>query len=430
MKKHLNYEDRLDIQAGLNQGKSLTAIGKEIRKDRTTIGREIKARAIPSKDALGNDCIYRYDCDVIKKCSYKETCFRKGKRCKSLCWLCKEGCLDYEKEVCERLNVAPYVCNGCKNRKACHLSRVIYDAKSAQQNYEMLMSESRKGIGVDEDELFVINNVLSPELKRGISVAVACHMHKDEIPVCMKTVYSYIQAGLLDADNFDLRRKIGMKKRKKSGPNLRVDKSCHIGRCYEDYLEYVANNPERTVAQMDTVEGSRGSIQVILTIKLLNCGVQLMYLLPRKTSKEVTEQFDKLRETLGIERFRQLFQVILMDRGSEFTDPKKIEMDVLTGEKIVETFYCDPMRSNQKSQCERNHEFIRYVLPKGTSFKNLTDKDVRIVMNHVNSYPREKWNWQAPIDVFHAIYGVALAKKLGLKKVPFGSINLTPDLLK
>lgn len=88
------------------------------------------------------------------------------------------------------------------------------------------------------------------------------------------------------------------------------------------------------------------------------------------------------------------------------------------------------MRSTQKSQCERNHEFIRYVLPKGTSFKDLTDEDVRTVMNHVNSYPREKWNWQAPIDVFHAIYGVSLARKLGLKKVPFSSINLTPDLLK
>lgn len=430
MGRHLTYEDRLDIQAGLNQGKSLTAIGKEIGKDRTTIGREIKSRSTQSEDALGNDCTHRHSCDVAKKCANKEGCFRKGKRCKSLCWMCRKECPDYQKENCERLSVPPYVCNGCKNRKTCHLGRVIYDAKSAQQDYEMLISESRKGIGVDEDELILINEILSPELKRGISVAVACHMHKDEIPVCMKTVYTYIQAGLLDADNFDLRRKVGMKKRRKSGPGLRVDKSCHIGRCYEDYQEYVATNPDKTVAQMDTVEGAKGSIKVILTIKLLNCGVQLMYLLNRKTSREVTMLFDNLRETLGKECFGQLFQVILMDRGSEFTDPQKIETDMVTGEKNIKTYYCDPMRSTQKSQCERNHEFIRYVLPKGTSFKNLTDEDVRTVMNHVNSYPREKWNWQAPIDVFHAIYGVSLARKLGLKKVPFSSINLTPDLLK
>ena len=53
----------------------------------------------------------------------------------------------------------------------------------------------------------------------------------------------------------------------------------------------------------------------------------------------------------------------MTDRGSEFTDPMKIEADPETGAIQCQVFYCTPMNSNQKSNCERNHELIRYVIP-------------------------------------------------------------------
>ena len=52
------------------------------------------------------------------------------------------------------------------------------------------------------------------------------------------------------------------------------------------------------------------------------------------------------------------------------------------------------------------------------------------MMDHINSYPRKKWNGQAPIDLFIKIYGQETAAVLGLKKIPSDSINLTPALLK
>ena len=41
--KHLTYDDRLTIQAGLQQGLKIAQIAKSIGKDRSTVGREIKA---------------------------------------------------------------------------------------------------------------------------------------------------------------------------------------------------------------------------------------------------------------------------------------------------------------------------------------------------------------------------------------------------
>ena len=53
-------------------------------------------------------------------------------------------------------------------------------------------------------------------------------------------------------------------------------------------------------------------------------------------------------------------------------------------------FYCDPMNSNQKSHCERNHEFIRYVIPKGEAKDEYTEEEIERLMNHIGSYPRKK----------------------------------------
>ena len=155
-----------------------------------------------------------------------------------------------------------------------------------------------------------------------------------------------------------------------------------------------------------------------------------MYLRDRNTAASVSAIFQTLRSRLGDQRFSSLFQVIVTDRGSEFTDPVKIECDTETGEIQCRVFYCDPMNSNQKSNCERNHEFIRYVIPKGTSMDRFTQTDITKLMNHINSYPRKKWNGQAPLDLFIQIYGQETATLLDLEKIPSDSINLTPALLK
>lgn len=88
------------------------------------------------------------------------------------------------------------------------------------------------------------------------------------------------------------------------------------------------------------------------------------------------------------------------------------------------------MNSNQKRHCEHNHEFIRYVIPKGEAKDEYTEEEIVRLMNHIGSYPRKKWNGQSPIDLFVKIYGQEIATLLGLNKVPSDSINLTPALLK
>lgn len=425
MGQHFTYDDRLKLQQLLSTEKlNATEIGNILGKNRTSVVREIKRhREYKPYHIRLNLCVYRHICNIAKKCTY--TCYYK-KSC-TTCYKCNENCQSFVLETCNTVSKFPYVCNGC-NRVQCRYGRWIYNAKKAQLKSEEDLSASRQGISISDDDLAIINDMISPLLAKGIAPAVAYQKHADQMPVSLKTVYSYVNNGILDAKNTDLHRKLRRPLRKKTGPILRVDKKCHVNRTYNDYLIYLENNPGKTVCQMDSVLGGTGG-KCVLSLLFTNCDLQLYYLRDANNAKTVTECFTALRSTLG-EDFTKLFQVILGDRGSEFTDPLHIEADPDTGEINCNVFYCEPMQSNQKSNCERNHELFRYIIPKGTSFKDLTQEDMNLIMNTVNSYPREKWNFKSPIELFENIYGKEILKKLGLEKIPVENLILKPELIK
>ena len=156
----------------------------------------------------------------------------------------------------------------------------------------------------------------------------------------------------------------------------------------------------------------------------------LIFLLPYKQSKYVTEVFLQLKNTLGCKEFSRLFEVILTDNGTEFSDPESIEIDINTGEKISSVFYCDPNCSWQKGSIEKNHEYIRYILPKGTSFAGLTQEDCNLLASHINSVPRISLNNQCPYDYAYNFIGKDNINKFNISKIDNDDIDLSPRLLK
>ena len=76
------------------------------------------------------------------------------------------------------------------------------------------------------------------------------------------------------------------------------------------------------------------------------------------------------------------------------------------------------------------HEFIRRIMPKKTSFKELTQEKVQLMMNHINSYTRKKLNNRSAHQLFSFFYGEEIAEKLGMKAIPANEIILKPELLK
>jgi len=434
--KHLTLNERQEIQRGLKDGKSFAEIGADICRDGSTVSKEIRNHLIVKETGTRsrgyNPCQNRRQCmhraDLCgDECKKLYSFFHEGSYC-CICDDCYRHCPDFKEELCPALDKPPYVCNSCKQVRSCTLRKKYYDAKEAQSEYETVRRESREGISVDAEELQRIDDIISPLVKKGQSIHHICSANADAIMLDEKTIYNYIDAGILSVSNLDLPRKVRYRKRKGKKP-VRVDKKCHEGRTYEDYLKYLEEHPGMNVVEMDSVESSRDSSKVLLTIHFCSCNLMLAFLREANTARSVTDIFNMLDKKLGRDDFCRLFPVILTDRGSEFTDPLSIECDS-NGEIRTRIFYCDPRRSDQKGSIEVSHELIRRVLPKGTCFASLTQGKVELMMSHINSYTRKKLNDRTPLQLFSFLYGNDIAAKLNLCDIEACEINLKPELLK
>ena len=106
----------------------------------------------------------------------------------------------------------------------------------------------------------------------------------------------------------------------------------------------------------------------------------------------------------------------------------------MTGEIRTRVYYCDAGSPYQKGAIEVNHELIRRVLTdvdgRNRSFNKLTQSDIDIMMNHINSYKRKKLNNRSPYEAFSFYYGEDVLKKLACHPVAADDIVLKPRLLK
>lgn len=427
--KHLTIHNRLVIQKDLTNRLSFKAIGIHLGKDCTTISKEVKSHILFLKKGAPyrpfNDCLHRSHCyhygDICGKCS------RKAKTKCSSCTSCLSHCPDYTKEECPLLKKPPYVCNGCGIMHMCTLEKHLYDAQYAQNEYEVIRTESRSGFNLTEEELAQLDSVISPLLKKGQSIHHIMANNPDTVLRCEKTIYSYIDSGLFQGRNIDMPRKVRFRPRRKKSVALKVDKACRIGRTYEDFQQFLAEHPEIPVVELDSVEGVKGGA-VLLTVHFVLQKFQLAFLRKANDSKSVTDIFNSLYDTLGKKLYMKLFPLLLADNGSEFSDPRALEYGP-DGERRSRVFYCHASAPNEKGSCEVNHEFIRRVIPKGVDIGRYTQEDIDLMMNHINSYSRPELGNKPPYAMLSFHYSRKALALFGFETVKPNDIILTPALL-
>ena len=425
--KHLCYDDRLIIEKWLKEGCNFNEIASRIEKSLSTVSREIKLHRYPKERNMFNNpniCRHRRDCNKTERCNVKG-CNRN--RC-AKCNVCNNYCDYFEEIVCMKLQRAPLVCNGCQTNQNCHFNKFYYDARKAQTDYEINLSESREGINMNEDEFVKLSNIICPLVEKKQSIASIVETHK-ELGCSARTVYSYVEQGLFPFRNIDLPRKVRYKKRRSKSVE-KADPSWKIGRTFADYNLYKSNPEHQITGQMDTVEGKKGGHQkVLLTLQRPDMKLLLAFLLERKTQLEVKMALDKLERKIGRLRFQRLFPAIITDNGVEFQNPDYIENSVFGG-KRTKVFYADPYSSFQKGSIENNHEMIRKFIVKGISFNSLDDETVAEMMNNINSYKRASLDWLSPYEKARMILGPRLLKDLGIREIEPDDVILKPILQK
>lgn len=427
--QHLNIESRTVIEEMLRERASFSEIGKALNKDPSTISKEIQCHKIYRRIGASwrnyNACALRGSCTRRNICN---VCMAEaGHRTCKQCPACNKFCPDFVKQECRKLKKPPYVCNGCGEKMFCTLEKCFYDAKKADDESRYVRRESRSGVSFTEEELKALDEIISPLVRQKQSIHHICATNRDRICMSERTIYRLVGSSYISAKSIDLPRKVRYRQRKRPRP-LKVDKSCRIGRGYDSFQHYMAEHPDSPVVQLDTVEGRKGG-KCLLTIHFVKAEMMLAFLRERNDSRSVTDIFNLLYCGLGHEKFRSVFPVVLADNGTEFSNPNAIEFNE-AGQRRTHLFYCDPQASWQKGSAERNHEFIRCFIPKGSDLGVYSENDILTMMNHINSYSRESLGNKSPYDVFRFLYGSELLDLLSCFSVPPQKVTLSKSVFR
>ena len=395
---HLSYEDRKNIEDGLNENKSINQISKEINRSHSSILREIdRNKKYSEPSAWNNYKINHPDLDLS----------------------------------CEILKHSPYVCNGCKSRSGCRKVRWTYYAREADNSYKEVKSEARKGINLTAEEIYKINSILTPLIKKGQTINHLYINHPDILDFSKPSFYNYVNNGVFEFSPLDFPRIVKYKKRKNSkNRRTRKEREILINRKYDDFQKFISNHPDFNIVEMDTVEGLKDENDCFLTLLWRKSKFMLIFKLESQTSEEVSRIFNILQTLIPYDDYKRLFEVILTDNGHEFFDVLNIECMHSTGEQVTKLFFCDPHMSCQKGMIEKNHEFIRYILPKGSSFKNITQEDCDLFMNNINSLCRDSLNGKSPYEAMLFLCDEYVLKSLNCYYIKPDEVILNDSLLK
>ena len=428
----MDLTDRVAIEVGLCRGESFKKIAKRIGRHPSTVSHEV----LENRTHIGATYYAGKDCRIVRKCittglcgASDSACHRRCKYCKG--FDCRQVCDRYISVACHAPEKPPYVCNTCKHRKLCIKDKYVYTATYADAAVSRRRSESRQGIRLTSEQRAFVDDLVTRLVKKGQPLTHIYAEHEAEMPMSLRSLYNYIDAGELTIKNIDLRRKVGYRSRKKgkyTQPLGFANQSYRQGRTYEDYQHHLTCSGV-SVVEMDTVKGVREKGKRLLTMIFQDNSIMLMFLMPDGTAESVKRVFDYLERGLGLERFLRLFPVFLTDNGGEF---KRVDDLELTEDYLYRTnvFYCDPMASWQKPHIEKNHEFIRYVIPRGKSLNRYTQEDMTLLMNHINSTRRPGLNNKAPYELIHEEDEDmwVLWDLLKMDLVPPDEVHLKPDL--
>ncbi len=421
---HLNIEERKEIEEYLrNPEITLKLIAAQMKRDPKCIREELKRnRILRFRKNQRNKCGKQNDCRKTRLCTHCITgmckfCMHDN---------CNEICDQFFSEpVCKRTTRFPYVCNGCTEINSCKLPKMLYVSDIAQKKYESNVRDWKYGPKMDEKELAELSEVVKGGLNKGHSIDVI--VQTNDLPVSTPTLYRYIHTRSLGGViTLDLKRAVKYKARAKS-KTTPINYDYLKNRRREDFLNRFEKDPPNNIWEMDTVIGKKGAEEkCVLSLLYQKTNLQLYFLLESCTMLEVSRVFNGIKDFLGLELFKETFEVIITDNGSEFHDPLSIETDSGTGEHLVDVYFCRPRHSEDKAKCEKNHEHFREMVPKGMSMNPLSRKDIRYVSNNVNNYPRKKYNYNSPYEMSQNFLNEKVFKLNNLHKLASKDVKLKP----
>ena len=273
---------------------------------------------------------------------------------------------------------------------------VRFKANTAWTQYEANRRKSGRKIDALEKRKF-LRYVENQFHEKGWSMdacagrAVADGLFQREETVCTKTLYNYIDLGLLNIKSIDLPERVSRRRKKK---RIREHKRI-LGRSIEERSSDVEKREEFGHRETDLVIGSKsGGDDVLLTLIERKTRNLFVVRLPDKSADSVISAFGRAREELG-DKFGKVFRTITTDNGSEFARLPELE-----NFSDVRIYFAHPYTSCEKGSIENHNGLIRRFIRKGKRITDYSDEDLLRVEVWANGLPRKILGYRTPDEAF------------------------------
>jgi len=142
--------------------------------------------------------------------------------------------------------------------------------------------------------------------------------------------------------------------------------------------------------EVDTIigKGKKGAIVTIVDRKSMYLKLSLPV---SKRSHIVANEMVRL-----LAPFKSKVHTITTDNGLEFAKHKTIAKKLK-----CDYYFCHPYSSWERGLNENINGLIRQYIPKGSSFENLTAKEIKRIEDRLNHRPRKSLGWKTPYEVFY-----------------------------
>ena len=229
----------------------------------------------------------------------------------------------------------------------------------------------------------------SPDIIVGRAIELGTYEAHERI--CAKTLYRYIDEGLMSLNNMDL----WLKLQRNTKPKRNRERKHILGRSIDERPQEINDRSTFGHWEIDTVVGKKTKGEpVVLTLTERLTRYQIILKMRGKNEGSVNETMERLSK--GNPHFPALFKSITSDNGSEFAGLS----EVLHG--LSEVYFAHPYASWERGTNEKHNGIIRRFIPKGKSLKDYSSNQIKQITHWMNHLPRKILQYQTPTEAILA----------------------------
>ncbi len=273
----------------------------------------------------------------------------------------------------------------------------VHDLNGTAKGPQLKLGKHRRAAEFIREQIVV--HRCSPEV-------VAHRMDAEEhgCRVCAKTIYSYIEQGLVDGvSNESLCEKRKRRKRRRKALVRRARKHPASRKGIAERPAEASDRSGFGHWEIDLVVGGEGSGKgALMTLTERKTRKLVIRKLPDGTQKSVLKALARIERSVGAPAFRKMFKSVTADNGPEFLDVEAMERSTLGRRRRTRLFYAHPYASWERGSNENANRMIRRFIAKGRDIADFSHKKIRWIEELINGYPRKILQFQTAEERFIA----------------------------